>query len=69
MNTLRRQTVWKPAEALLGVPALLAALALSDVPEPLAVLAEQPARALAVPALQDAAVQARASLAFRLPEA
>ena len=50
-------------EALQDVPEL------SEVPESLAVPDEQPERALAVPALQDAAVQERESQAFRLPEA
>ena len=69
MYTLRRQTVWKSAEALLDVLEPLAALELSEVPEPLAVPAEQPERVLAVPALKDAAAQELASQAFRLPEA
>ena len=68
-NTSCRQMVWKPAEALLDVPALwavlepLEALELSEAP------AEQPARAWAVPALQDAEALEPALQAFRLPEA
>ena len=69
MYTLHRQKVWKTAEALLDVPAPSAALELSEVPGLSAVPDERLERAWAVPALKDAAVQERASMAFRLPEA
>ncbi len=67
--TLHRQTVWKTTEALPDVPAPSAALELSEAPELSAVPDERLERAWVVPALKDAAVQERASLAFRLPEA
>ena len=67
--TTRRQKALKKTEELRDVPTPLAALELSEVPEPLAVPDVRPEQAWAVPALQDAAALERAPLAFRLPEA